>query len=164
MSQQLTIDSFAFARDGRVLEGALAVSDLERLHDLVTEISGEVRYRLQGFKGERGQSQLRLTVTGELPLTCQRCLEAIRFDIEVESVLELVPEGAEMSQDELEDDTRDFLPVAGSLDVVELVEDEILLVLPVAPRHENCGLPGAAEAGERISPFADLAKLKGKPN
>jgi uncharacterized protein len=61
-----------------------------------------------------------------------------------------VPEGAEMSQDELEDDTRDFLPVAGGLDVAELVEDEILLALPVAPRHERCGLPGAADAGERI--------------
>lgn len=164
MSQQLTIDSFAFARDGRVLEGTLAISGLERLHDLVTEVSGEVRYRLQGSKGEHGQSQLRLAVSGSLPLACQRCLKAIRFEVEVDSVLQLVPEGAEMSQDELEDDTRDFLPVAGSLDIAELVEDEILLALPVAPRHENCGLPGAAEAGERISPFAELAKLKGKPN
>ena len=51
----------------------------------------------------------------------------------MDSLLELVPEGAEMSQDELEDDSKDFLPVAGELDVAELVEDEVLLVLPVAP-------------------------------
>ncbi|HZX29790.1 MAG TPA: YceD family protein [Rhodocyclaceae bacterium] len=164
MSRQLAIDSFAFARDGRVLEGTLAVSDLQRLHDLVTEVSGEIRYRLQGLKGQHGQPQLRLTASGNLPLACQRCLEAIRFDVEVDSVLELVPEGAEMSQDELEDDTRDFLPVAGSLDVAELVEDEVILALPVVPRHEDCGLPGAAEAGEKLSPFAELARLKGKPN
>jgi hypothetical protein len=50
------------------------------------------------------------------------------------------------------------------LDVAELVEDEILLALPVAPRHEKCGLPGAADAGERINPFAALSGLKGKPN
>ncbi|MBS1188959.1 MAG: hypothetical protein H6R10_751 [Rhodocyclaceae bacterium] len=164
MSQQLTIDAFAFARDGRVLEGTLAVSDLERLHDLLAEISGELRYRLEGLKGEHGQSRLRLTASGSLSLACQRCLEAVHFDLEMDSRLELVPEGAELSQDELEDDTRDFLPVAGSLDVAELVEDEVILALPVAPRHEDCGLPGAAEAGERISPFADLAKLKSKPN
>jgi uncharacterized protein len=85
-------------------------------------------------------------------------------DLDVDSLLELVPEGADMSQDELEDDTRDFLPVARELDVAELVEDEILLALPVAPRHEKCGLPGAADAGERINPFAALAGLKGKPN
>ena len=107
---------------------------------------------------------LHLEVSGSLPLACQRCLEAIPFNLDVDSLLELLPEGAEMSQDELEDDTRDFLPVAGKLDVAEMVEDEILMVLPVAPRHERCGLPGTANAGERISPFAQLAGLRGKPN
>lgn len=157
-------DSFAFARDGRVLEGTLAIADLERLHDLLAEIAGEVSFRLQGSVGERGQPQLRLSVSGSVPLACQRCLKAIPFSLAVDSLLELVPEGAELSQDELEDDTRDFLPVAGGLVVADLVEDEILLALPVAPRHEKCSLPGAAEAGELVSPFATLAALKGKPN
>jgi len=107
---------------------------------------------------------LHLEVTGTIPLACQRCLEAVPCDLDVDSLLELIPEGTELSQDELEDDTRDFLPVARELFVVDLVEDEILLTLPVAPRHEKCGLPGAAEAGERVNPFAALAGLKGKPN
>lgn len=107
---------------------------------------------------------LHLEVSGSLPLACQRCLEAVPFELDVDILLELLPEGAEMSQDELEDDTRDFLPVAGKLDVAELVEDEILLVLPVAPRHERCGLPGTADAGERSHPFAQLSGLGRKPN
>ena len=153
-----------FAREGRVLEGTLPVSSMERLHDLLVEVSGEVAFLLQGSKGGRGELLLQLQVTGILPLACQRCLEAIPFDVDVDSLLEVVPEGADMSQDELEDDTRDFLPIAGELNVAELVEDEILLALPVAPRHEKCGLPGSADAGERINPFAALAGLKGKPN
>ena len=157
-------DAFAFARDGRVLEGTLAVSELERLHDLLAEVAGEVSFRLRGFKGESGESMLHLEVSGVVPLACQRCLEPVPCDLDVDNLLELVPEGADLSQDELEDDTRDFLPVDRELDVVELVEDEILLALPVAPRHEKCGLPGAADAGERINPFAALAGLKGKPN
>jgi uncharacterized protein len=157
-------DSFAFARDGRVLEGTLAVSSLERLHDLLAEVSGELVFRITGCKGERGQSMLQLEVRGVILLACQRCLEAIPFELDVDSLLELIPADAELSQDELEDDTRDFLPVAGELDVAELVEDEVLLALPVAPRHERCGLPGAADAGERINPFAVLTGLKGKPN
>jgi uncharacterized protein len=157
-------DAFAFARDGRVLKGTLDISGLERLHDLLTRTDGELAYHLEGFKGARGESMLRLVVTGVLPLVCQRCLEAVPYDLDVDSRLELVPEGADLSQDELEDDTRDFLPVARELDVAELVEDEILLALPVAPRHEKCGLPSAADAGERINPFATLAGLKGKPN
>ena len=157
-------DAFAFARDGRVLEGTLAVEDLVRLHDLLAEIDGEVAFRLKGFKGDSGEPMLQLEVSGTIPLACQRCLEAVPCDLDVDSLLELVPVGAELTQDELEDDTRDFLPVERELDVVEMVEDEILLALPVAPRHEKCGLPGAAAAGERINPFAKLAGLKGKPN
>ncbi|MBS1199024.1 MAG: hypothetical protein H6R18_2809 [Proteobacteria bacterium] len=157
-------DGFAFARDGRVLEGTLAVAELFRLHDLLAEVTGSVDFRLQGFKGERGQFMLRLEAAGVVPLACQRCLEAIHFELKIDSLLQLVPESTELSQEELEDDTRDFLPLAGELKVAELVEDEILLALPVAPRHEKCGLPGAADAGERINPFAALAGLKGKPN
>ena len=157
-------DAFVFAKEGRVLEGTLAVSSLERLHDLLTEVTGEINFRLQGFKSEHGELMLHLTVSGVSPLACQRCLKAIPFNLDVDNLLEIVPEGSDMSQDELEDDTRDFLPVAGELNLAELVEDEILLSLPVAPRHEKCGLPGAADAGERIHPFAVLAGLKGKPN
>jgi uncharacterized protein len=157
-------DSFAFAREGRVLEGTLAISSLERLQDLLADASGEVTFRIEGLKGERGQSMLRLEASGLLPLACQRCLEAIHFELDIDSLLELIPADAELSQEELEDDTRDFLPVAGELDVAELVEDEVLLALPVAPRHERCGLPGAPDAGERINPFAVLDVLKGKPN
>ena len=157
-------DSFAFAREGRVLEGTLAVSSLERLQDLLADASGEVTFRIEGLKGEGGQSMLRLEASGLLPLACQRCLEAIHFELDIDSLLELIPADAELSQEELEDDTRDFLPVAGELDVAELVEDEVLLALPAAPRHERCGLPGAPDAGERINPFAVLDGLKGKPN
>ena len=130
-------DAFAFSREGRVLEGTLELSSLDRLHDLLAEIAGEVSFHIGGLAGERGEALLHVTVSGSLPLACQRCLEAIPFDLHVDNLLELLAEDAEMSQDELEDDTRDFLPVAGGLDVTELVEDEILLVVPVAPITTN---------------------------
>jgi uncharacterized protein len=157
-------DAFVFARDSRVLEGTLAVAELGRLHDLLTEASGTVAWHLEGFTGTRGEPLLRLTVGGQLALACQRCLGAVAFDLDIDSLLEIVPAGAELSQDELEDDSRDFLPVERELDVAGLVEDEILLALPVAPRHEKCGLPGVADVGERVNPFAALASLRGKPN
>lgn len=134
------------------------------MHDLLAETSGELAYRLEGAKDGRGDYTLRLQVTGVVALPCLRCLKDVHWDLAVDNLLELIPEGTELSQDELEDDTRDFLPVAGELIVADLIEDEVLLALPVAPRHEKCGLPGADNAGERIGPFAGLAELKGKPN
>ena len=90
MSQQLAIDGFAFAREGGVLEGTLPVSALLRLHDVLTEASGEVYYRVEGCQGEHGQAQLRVQVSGEVPLACQRCLSAVPFVLDIDSLLELV--------------------------------------------------------------------------
>ena len=68
----------------------------------------------------------------------------------------------------------DVLALSGELDVRELVEDELLLALPLVPRHDVC--PGAvrlsaqdadfdAAGDERPHPFAGLAALKaGKPH
>ena len=168
MSQQLTIDSFAYAREGRALEGSLLVSELTRVHDLLAEVSGEVRFSVQGKLVKSvvgvGEPQLRLQVSGVLHLACQRCLGAIAFGLEVDSLFLLVPEDAELTQDELEDDSCDVLPVAGVLDLAALIEDEILLALPVAPRHERCDVPGDDEAGKRVTPFAVLSGLKAKLN
>lgn len=164
MSRQFAIDAFAFAREGGDLDGLLKISDLERLHDLLVDATGEVRFRVTGSTGELDQAQLRVQVSGRMPLACQRCLQPVDFDLAVDSLLEPVPEGVELAQDELEDDRRDFLPVSGLLELATLIEDEILLALPLCPRHETCGLPGTSEAGERMTPFAALSVLKGKPN
>ncbi|WP_303785494.1 DUF177 domain-containing protein [Azovibrio restrictus] len=164
MSQQLEIDAHRFVREARLLEGFLELAELPRLHDLVTQVAGKVEYRLQGVRGERGQPRLRLEVGGALPLICQRCLGVVEQRLEIDSLLELVSADSEPTQEELEDDSVDFLPVSGSLDVRVLVEDEILLALPVAPRHEACSPPAAAEAGDESHPFAALAALKTKLN
>ncbi|MGB4467090.1 MAG: YceD family protein [Azovibrio sp.] len=164
MSQQLEIDAYRFVRESRLLEGFLDLSELPRLHDLVTKVLGKVEYRLQGVLGERGQPRLRLEVSGVLPLVCQRCLGAVDEALAIDCLLELIAADSEPTQDELENDSLDFLPVAGALDVKALIEDEILLALPVAPRHAACGLPVDADAGEQLHPFAALAALKTKLN
>lgn len=162
MSQQIVIDSLSFAREGRSLQGELPVAGLERLHDELAEIAGVVAYRLNGRMGRQGKPQLVLEVVGEVPLVCQRCLGRYDHPLSIASVLELIADEADLSQDELEDDSRDFLVAQKELDVAALIEDEIILGLPVAPRHEDCALPDGSTRGTKESPFASLAALKGK--
>lgn len=160
MSQQTVIDCQRFASENGVLQATLAVETLTRLHDQLSATTGELSYRLTGAYGDRGQLCLGLEVTGVLQLVCQRCLGPLAHRVEIHSRLEMLPEGAEVTQDELEDDSRDYLPWEKALDVPSLVEDEVILALPVAARHEVCDLQGRAEAGENVSPFAALASLK----
>lgn len=162
MSQQIVINSLSFAREGRSLQGELPLSGLERLQDVLADVSGAVRYSLQGRVGRQGKPQLLLDVEGFAPVVCQRCLGLYAYPLSIASTLELIADEAEISQDELEDDSRDFLVAQKEMDVAALIEDEIILALPSAPRHEECELPGSSERGTKVSPFAALSALKDK--
>lgn len=162
MSQQIVIDSLAFAREKGSLQGELQVASLSRVLDALAESAGSLAYRVEGRKSARDRAQLLLQVSGVLLLQCQRCLDGIEFKVEINSLLELVEDESDLTQEELEDDSRDFLPAQKEFDVVALIEDEVILALPSAPRHESCATPEAGCGGAKPSPFAVLAGLKGK--
>jgi uncharacterized protein len=172
MSQRVVIDSLAFVRESGLLQGELPVAGLARVLDMLADTTGELSYRVQGRMStgagtgrSPGRPQLFLEVDGLLSICCQRCLEGIDYPVRIRSLLELVKDGEELTQEEIEDDSKDFLSAQKELDVVALIEDEIILDLPVAPRHENCVLPdtgGLSEKVEKVSPFSVLKDLKGK--
>ena len=162
MSQRIVIDSLSFAREARILEGERPVAGFERIQDGLTENVGVIRYRIEGGLGERNRPQLHLQLDGVLSLCCQRCLEGIEYPLQVSNVLEFVGNEDELTQEEIEDDSRDFLPAQSEVDVVALIEDEIILDLPSAPRHESCVLPASAQDNPEDSPFAVLKGLRSK--
>lgn len=162
MSQQIVIDSLAFARESGLLEGGLRVARLTRVLDLLAESAGRLAYRVEGYVGPRNRAQLLLQVNGVLSLRCQRCLEGIEYAVAIDRLFEFVDDEEDLTQEELEDDSRDFLQAQTEFDVVALIEDEMILSLPAAPRHESCVMPEAESGAARVSPFAALAGLKGK--
>ena len=162
MSRRVVIDSLAFAVEGRSLRGELPLAALSRLLDLLTDSDGFLRYGIDGGLGPRNRSQLVVKVDGVVSLCCQRCLEPLEYPLQLCSLLEFVDSDSDLTQDDLEDDSRDFLPAQKELDVALLVEDEVLLALPAAPRHDDCVLPGGGQASAVESPFSVLAGLKGK--
>ena len=156
------LDVYSFARDSACLEGCLALTGLSRLADALAQTEGSVDYRLSGLMGNQGQARLR--VTGRLLLVCQRCLDAVAHDVVIDRLLELASEDSAPTQEETEDDSVDILPSVGALAVDALVEDELLLSLPIVPRHVECALPeGTADFGQ-AHPFAALAALKHHPH
>lgn len=163
MSQQIVIDSKDFAREGRVLEGSLDLADFPRVADQLLAREGQLVYRLEGSVDAQRKPLLRLLVSGVLPLECQRCLERVDHELEVDSLLELINDEADLTEDDLEDDSRDFIVADKSLDVVALIEDEVILALPAVPQHEDCSLPEGGQGKAKVSPFSVLAALKKTP-
>lgn len=154
------IDSPDFARNGGSLSGSVAVARLSRLADQLADQAGSLAFELRGMRDEEGKSFLSLRITGNLNLRCQRCLSPLPYPVAIDTRLMLVGPGEEWPDEELEDDGTDAIEASRELAVLPLVEDEVLLGLPVVPRHEGCALPVKVETESRPTPFAALAKLK----
>lgn len=165
MTAAAVIDSFEFAREGRVLEGVIEVAALGRLADVVVEPVGRLHCHLGGIERRSdGKPGLKLEVAGTLRLRCQRCLQVMDFPLEVSSRLLLVASGGPWPDEEGEGDPFDggwdAIEAASGQSVLELVEDEVLLALPIVSRHDACDPPVATKNEHEPSPFAVLAKLQ----
>jgi uncharacterized protein len=160
------IDAFQFSRLKEQAEGELAVADMARLAAETVDRAGVIKWALSGGTDKLGHPQLTLCVSGQVNLVCQRCLTAMPFALSSESALVLAKdeESADAIEEVLDDESIDVIVGETEFNVSYLVEDEALLALPVAPKHDICPAqaePGpAAAASEKISPFSVLKNLK----
>ena len=98
-------------------------------------VPGTVHWRIAGITDAAGRLALGITVNGDVPVTCQRCLEEFAYPVARETVAVLAR--SEQEADALDATSDDEVLVADHpLDAVALVEDELLLTLPFAPMHE----------------------------
>jgi uncharacterized protein len=159
MSHQPVIDGFQFASAGATQQGAFPASAFPRLRDLLASDAGEVAYTLRGLLDARGRPSLGLRLGGTLQLRCQRCLEPMAFEVRHEGMLVLAATQADIDADPKDTSAPDRVLAGKQMPVRELVEDELLLAVPFAPRHERCvGASGMEEEG-KASPFAELRGL-----
>nr|ART37106.1 D35 [uncultured bacterium] len=162
MLTQTMVNSLEFARNSRFIEGNVPLKWLPNLADRLLELDGSLAVSLEGWQSEE-KFLLRLVIDGTLLLQCQRCLASVRLPMQVNSVLQLISTDESWPDEELMDDEIDAIEASEALDVVGLIENEVLLALPLAPRHEYCELPGEAGVAENeygSASFLALAALK----
>lgn len=171
------LDLAALAQAGDSLEGHLPINALERLREetdapslerLVTwQARGEQRLDASGSP----QVWLHLNAQVTLSLVCQRCLAPADIAITAQRSFRFVASEAQ-AQAEDEEAEEDVLVLSRDFDLLALVEDELLMGIPLVPRHVSC--PGdvklktqdadfeAAQA-TKPNPFAALAALRQPP-
>lgn len=168
------LDVRRFAEEGAELEAADTLGSYRRL---VVETEGQglerpVRWQAHGelLNPQHVQPQVwvHLEAAATLPLVCQRCLQPVEVPVAVDRSFRFVADEATAAAQD-EEAEEDLLALSRSFDLVELVEDELLMELPVAPRHEVCPAPvkmSAVDPGfdaasaETEHPFAVLGRLK----
>src|SRR4029434_2397802 len=115
----------------------------------------------EGVPEERGRPALRLRVNGKLQLTCQRCLGALEHSLRVDALLLLFGSETECEAIPVDAEAPDGIVAAKDMAVRELIEEEVLLAIPYAPRHDGCKAGAEAAGAARARPFADLRTLLG---
>lgn len=173
------LDAAAFAQADALLEGQTALAELERLvEDLHLPddgpVAGQVAWALRGEMrapraGQQPDVWLHLQASVTVPLTCQRCLGPVDAPLEVDRWFRFVAdEAAAEAQDD--DCEEDLLALEPRPDMLAVLEDELLMSLPLVPLHDTCPesvplgdpAPIVEAAPERPHPFAQLARLRGK--
>lgn len=152
----------------RGVEGRLPLSALARLRDSLVDTEGDVRFSLDFAQDALRVPYVELKIDAELPLQCQRSLQRFLFPVSIVQRLGLIREEAEEAG--LPEGYEPLLmPEDGMLHAADLVEDELILAIPVVPL-----MPGTEAKGgdwpaddaekERVHPFAALSALKNKSN
>lgn len=164
------LDAWRAVASRRRYEGVLPLSALPRLAGSLADTEGEVRYVLAFYRDESGTGCVEVEAAAALPLTCQRSLARFLLPVQVHQRLGLLAREADEAG--LPPGFEPLLLPGGELRPLDVVEDELILALPVVPLDAAGGdgpevvwsSESAAGAGApveaRRNPFAALAKLK----
>ena len=169
-----SLDITALCREAEAIEGRLALTDLSRLgeslfgaSDADAEAAWSAHASQKQVAGGEPERWLHLAAQAEVTLQCQRCLQAVRRPLAVARRFRFVRSEQEATRldEEIEDDVLVLPP---RLDLLELLEDELILALPIVARHDGAcpqplPLPAAVVEEAAPNPFAKLAALRRAP-
>ena len=166
------LDVLAFARAQGHAQGHSSLEDWARLREeslptgwKTLQVQWQMQGRLQPRTGGADEVWVHVQAHAEVEMLCQRCLTPVVLPLQVDrDILFVADEATAAELDDTLDD--DVLVLSKDFDAQALVEDELIMALPLVPRHEQCpqALPtqsvGEEDLPERVHPFAALAALK----
>lgn len=167
------LDIAAFARAGAEVGGSWPLAGFERLvdstvHEALTLDAGvawSARGESLAAAGRPPEIWLRLIASTTLPLQCQRCLGPVDTPLAFDRRILFVSDDETAEQLDADLD-EDVMTLPRALDLHVLLEDELLLELPIVPRHEVCPEPlvspalGSDTGQDAPHPFEVLAALR----
>ena len=160
------LDAWRAVSAGARFEGALPLDRFARLRPSLADAEGKVDYVVQFGRDALEQAYVELTLRTALPLQCQRSLGRYLQPVDIVQRLGLITR--EEQEAGLPEGTEPLLLAGGAeLHPAELIEDELILAMPVVPIDPEADelaaeWQPAADDPEKPNPFAALAALKGR--
>jgi uncharacterized protein len=160
-----TVDAFRLARERGRLIGEATLAQMPRLAESVADGDTRLSYVIEGRVDSKGHPGALMTLNARLTLRCERCNEPVEFNLDRTVPFRFVASEQELNSIPVEDDEQEIVIGSSAMPLLQWIEDEVILSLPLLPRHENCSIANAhapfdERQSERANPFAVLAALK----
>lgn len=161
------IDPRKFAQQGICLQGIIAVADLARFSALLHSQDAQIALDLQFGLDEQGVNNLQGKAEAELSVLCQRCLEPMTYVLQAGFQLAML-----WREDQSAAVGKSWDPWVvgeGAVDIYPVIEDELILSLPLVNYHETlcipqadyeCGDLGSETSAQATNPFQVLSQMK----
>lgn len=130
---QALVDPFLLAKQQQSLQGKIAISAMVRLEKLLAATDGEVVYAINFATDLDGRAFIKGELSSQVTMCCQRCLQLFKLSVRSDFLISPVLDDIEAK--DLPDEYEPVSLQAGKLDVAELIEDELILVMPLMAVH-----------------------------
>jgi len=149
----------------RRFEGSVPLAQMPRLVEVLADSDGECRYAVEFYRDPLKIDVMHMQLSASLPLICQRSLERFMHQVEIDQRLGLI---SEESQEAAMPEGMEAVLVdrSGEVSPLELIEDELLLAVPLVPVSPNASeldpewVHDEAVEEDKPNPFAALQTLK----
>lgn len=155
----MIIDNVKFARQGQNVSRELDIAGFSRLQEIL-KCSGKIKFDLTGSVDYANRPTLTLKVCGIITTLCHGCMQPVDTTISNATIITLFFNEEALDNalffDE-ESNVEDGELANEEFNVLDLVEDELIMCLPLAPKHETCN--GISYSDNIASPFDKLKQI-----
>lgn len=158
------IDTITFTREQQQCSGEVRLQALNRRvwsHELLVKRDAVIQFQARGGTDRWQRPFINVSVKGELQLICQLCLQAVSWTLSDQSHVVLFADEQSLDEAMVADEALEGILWQEQFNLVSLIEDQILMAIPVAPRHSDCDHVLATSTNQASdNPFAKLVGLK----
>jgi uncharacterized protein len=152
------MDNVDFAKKQQTVEGKVKASDLTRACEILEELSGNLQYIINGNVDHKNKPVLTIRIYGKITTLCQNCLEKLDIPIDCSNIVPIFYTESDMDNALFGEEAQytDGILADANFDIESFVEDELIMSLPIAPKHKTCKPIAYHEKPD--SPFSVLMK------
>lgn len=155
----MLINNIEFACKRQTTSGTVDLVKLTRANNLLDELEGELTFKVQGDLDSSKRPILNVIICGKMHALCQTCLSKMEIPVQHTGEVAIFDNEADLEEALFGEEAAysDGILTDPEFDLLNFIEDEIIMLIPVAPKHDSCD--PVSYKDESNNPFGAIKQL-----